>query len=151
MRVTEELQTTIQDAIDDAKRRRHEFVTLDHLLAAMLRNPRGLEILRACSADPLRLGRALERFFRDQIDPLPDEEGSDDEGEGPQAARDPLRAYTVNLVERAAAGQIDPLIGRAAELTRTIQVLCRRRKNNPVFVGEPGVGKTAIVEGLALA
>jgi len=63
---------------------------------------------------------------------------------------DPLEAFTVNLLERAAAGKIDPLVGRSAELERTIQVLCRRRKNNPVLVGEPGVGKTAIAEGLAL-
>jgi ATP-dependent Clp protease ATP-binding subunit ClpA len=61
-----------------------------------------------------------------------------------------LEAFTVNLIERAAAGQIDPLIGRTEELQRTIQILCRRRKNNPVYVGEPGVGKTAIAEGLAL-
>ncbi len=72
----------------------------------------------------------------------------DDEGGSP--ARDPLSAYTVDLSERAAAGRIDPLIGRDVELRRAIRVLCRRRKNNPVFVGEPGVGKTAIVEGLAL-
>ncbi len=63
---------------------------------------------------------------------------------------DPLEAFTVNLLERAAKGKIDPLVGRAAELERTIQILCRRRKNNPVLVGEPGVGKTAIAEGLAL-
>jgi ATP-dependent Clp protease ATP-binding subunit ClpA len=63
---------------------------------------------------------------------------------------DPLQAYTVNLLERAAKGKIDPLVGRAAELERTVQILCRRRKNNPVLVGEPGVGKTAIAEGLAL-
>ena len=62
----------------------------------------------------------------------------------------PLAAYTVNLLERAAKGKIDPLVGRAAELERTVQILCRRRKNNPVLVGEPGVGKTAIAEGLAL-
>ena len=62
----------------------------------------------------------------------------------------PLEAYTVNLLERAAKGKIDPLVGRAAELERTVQILCRRRKNNPVLVGEPGVGKTAIAEGLAL-
>ena len=73
------------------------------------------------------------------------------DGEGKRAKRDPLAAFTVNLVEKAAAGKIDPLIGRADELLRTIHVLCRRRKNNPVFVGEPGVGKTAIAEGLALA
>jgi ATP-dependent Clp protease ATP-binding subunit ClpA len=65
-------------------------------------------------------------------------------------ARDPLSAFTVNLVQRARDGKIDPLIGRSQELSRTIQVLCRRRKNNPLYVGEPGVGKTALAEGLAL-
>src|SRR5207245_2920604 len=70
--------------------------------------------------------------------------------EGARPARDPLGAFTVNLVAQAAAGRIDPLIGRGRELERTIHVLCRRRKNNPVFVGDPGVGKTAIVEGFAL-
>ena len=69
--------------------------------------------------------------------------------EGPAAARDPLAAYTVNLSERAAAGALDPLIGRMPELQRTLQILCRRRKNNPVFVGDAGVGKTALAEGLA--
>ncbi len=75
----------------------------------------------------------------------------DDDGDGASGtARNPLQAYAVNLSERAAAGKLDPLIGRARELQRTIQILCRRRKNNPVFVGEPGVGKTALAEGLAL-
>ena len=69
--------------------------------------------------------------------------------EGPTAARDPLAAYAVNLTERARAGALDPLIGRQPELQRTLQILCRRRKNNPVFVGEAGVGKTALAEGLA--
>src|SRR4030095_15775240 len=80
-------------------------------------------------------------------DPQPSGDGDDDEA---APTRDPLASFTVNLVERAAAGKIDPLIGRARELERTVHVLCRRRKNNPVFVGDPGVGKTAIVEGLAL-
>jgi ATP-dependent Clp protease ATP-binding subunit ClpA len=74
---------------------------------------------------------------------------AEDEDES-STSRDPLAAYTVNLSERAAAGKLDPLIGRARELQRTIQILCRRRKNNPVFGGEPGVGKTAMAEGLAL-
>jgi ATP-dependent Clp protease ATP-binding subunit ClpA len=74
-------------------------------------------------------------------------EGAGDEGAG--LARDPLGAYTTNLTERARSGLLDPLIGRKAELTRTLEVLCRRRKNNPVFVGEAGVGKTALAEGLA--
>ena len=85
-------------------------------------------------------------------EPTGDDEDDDEEGGGTgrQAARDPLAAFTVDLVERAAAGRIDPLIGRARELERTIHVLCRRRKHNPVFVGDPGVGKTALVEGFAL-
>jgi ATP-dependent Clp protease ATP-binding subunit ClpA len=70
--------------------------------------------------------------------------------EGSASSRDPLAAYCLNLTDRAKAGQLDPLIGRAAELQRTIEVLCRRRKNNPVFVGEAGVGKTAMAEGLAM-
>ena len=70
--------------------------------------------------------------------------------EGSATARDPLSAYCSNLTERARQGLLDPLIGRADELQRTIEVLCRRRKNNPVFVGEAGVGKTAMAEGLAV-
>jgi ATP-dependent Clp protease ATP-binding subunit ClpA len=79
-----------------------------------------------------------------------DDEDDDDGEESARPSRDPLGTYTVNLVDRAAAGRIDPLIGRTRELERTIHVLCRRRKNNPVFVGDPGVGKTALVEGFAL-
>ncbi len=76
------------------------------------------------------------------------EAGGGDEGSA--TARDPLAAYCSNLSERARQGKLDPLIGRTAELQRTIEVLCRRRKNNPVFVGEAGVGKTAMAEGLAV-
>ena len=73
-----------------------------------------------------------------------------DQGEGPSGpAKDPLAAYTVDLTARARKGELDPLIGRHAETQRALEVLCRRRKNNPVFVGEAGVGKTALVEGLA--
>ena len=80
-----------------------------------------------------------------------DEETETQEGGSKKPKRDPLSEFTVNLVAKAAEGKIDPLIGRADELLRTIHVLCRRRKNNPVYVGEPGVGKTAIAEGLARA
>ncbi|HEX2445310.1 MAG TPA: AAA family ATPase [Vicinamibacterales bacterium] len=82
----------------------------------------------------------------------PDPEGPASAGEGlegPATSRDPLGAYALNLTERARAGQLDPLIGRATELQRTLEILCRRRKNNPVFVGDAGVGKTALAEGLA--
>ena len=68
---------------------------------------------------------------------------------GTGTARDPLSAYTLNLTARAKAGELDPLIGRSIELQRTMEILCRRRKNNPVFVGDAGVGKTALAEGLA--
>ena len=71
-------------------------------------------------------------------------------GEGPAGGGDPLEKFTINLSRRAAQDKIDPLVGRDTELRRAIRTLCRRKKNNPVFVGEPGVGKTAIVEGLAL-
>src|SRR6478672_11309561 len=79
---------------------------------------------------------------------LPSGAGAAEEA-GPGTAADALSAYCVNLTERARQGLLDPLIGRTRELQRTIEVLCRRRKNNPVFVGEPGVGKTAMAEGLA--
>ena len=69
--------------------------------------------------------------------------------DGPAPSRDPLTAFAVNLTDRATRGQLDPLIGRTEELQRTIEILCRRRKNNPVFVGDAGVGKTAMAEGLA--
>ena len=72
-------------------------------------------------------------------------QGEDEQG----AAQDPLAAYAANLTERAAAGKLNPLVGRAVELNRTLEILCRRRKNNPVFVGDAGVGKTALAEGLA--
>ena len=80
---------------------------------------------------------------------MPDGMAAVDEAGETEEASDPLAAFTVNLIERAGLGQIDPLIGRATEVERTIQILCRRRKNNPIYVGEPGVGKTAIAEGLA--
>jgi ATP-dependent Clp protease ATP-binding subunit ClpA len=75
--------------------------------------------------------------------------GASGRGEEHAAPRDPLAAFTINLTERARAGQLDPVIGRTQEMTRAFEILCRRRKNNPVFVGDAGVGKTALVEGLA--
>src|SRR3990172_1634459 len=229
--VTKELQITLQAAVAEAKKRRHEYVTLEHLLHAMTKDKVATEILLACGADLELLARELEDYLDPTLESLPnrtqdpeqtaafqrvlqraawhvqgsgrtelnagdvlvaitrergshavyllerqgvrrldilsyishgiakdgggggEEEPENGEGgeEAPRTVRDPFRTFTVNLVERAAKGLIDPLIGRRPEIQRTIQVLCRRRKNNPVFVGEPGVGKTAIVEGLALA
>src|SRR5512138_2096144 len=228
--VTKELQMTLQAAVAEARRRKHEYVTLEHLLHAMTKDRVASEILLACGCDlPLLereleeyLDRTLESFPSRSQDPEqtaafqrvlqraawhvqgsgrtelhggdvlvaitrergshavyllekqgvrrldilqyishgigkegeeggaggPEGEGEGEEGGGPRPVKDPFRTFTVNLVERAAQGLIDPLIGRENEIERTIQVLCRRRKNNPVFVGDPGVGKTAIVEGL---
>jgi len=81
--------------------------------------------------------------------PTPGGQWSDGDAGAPPAPADALQAYCVNLTERARQKRLDPLIGRTEELQRTIEVLCRRRKNNPVFVGDPGVGKTAMAEGLA--
>ena len=230
--LTKELQATLSAAVDEALRRRHEYVTLEHLLYALLDDRTASNVIRHCAGSTEALKRELEKFFDERVEPhegaaldMPEQtlmfqrvlqyailqaEGSgqreidggnilaalfqaershavyllksqgitrldvlnyiahgiskiaddgqpvpggietEDEVTGAQTARDPLAAFTVNLIERAAEGHIDPLIGRAAELQRTIQILCRRRKNNPVYVGEPGVGKTAIAEGLAL-
>jgi ATP-dependent Clp protease ATP-binding subunit ClpA len=83
--------------------------------------------------------------------PEPEQEGAEPARETKKSsAKDPLALFAVDLLQRAREGRIDPLIGRQLELERTVQVLCRRRKNNPIFVGEPGVGKTALAEGLAL-
>ena len=98
----------------------------------------------------------LINYVSHGVSKLPEDEpqhtqgAEDDEEGGPGSQRDPLQAFTVELVEKASKGQVDPLIGRSNEIARTLHVLCRRRKNNPIYVGDPGVGKTAIAEGLAL-
>jgi ATP-dependent Clp protease ATP-binding subunit ClpA len=230
--LTKELQQTIQRAIDEAAKRRHEYVTLEHLLYALLTEKTGSTVIRHCGGDIAVLKQELEQFMTERLESLPkgikftpghttvferviesafrqaqasgqatidggnilaamfqerrshavyllqkqhidrldvlqyishgiskldtgEEEtatpGSPEDEEGAaRSARDPLSAFTVNLIARAKANKIDPLIGREAEIKRTVHVLCRRRKNNPVYVGDPGVGKTAIAEGLAL-
>jgi ATP-dependent Clp protease ATP-binding subunit ClpA len=225
--VSKELQQTLQAAVAEARRRRHEYVTLEHLLHAMTKDKVASEVLLACGADLKLLEKELEDYLDRTLEALAasqdpeqtaafqrvlqraawhvqgsgrtelnagdvlvaitrergshavyllekqgvrrldilqyishgigkegsgDDEPQEDGGEegAPRPVKDPFRTFTVNLVERAAQGLIDPLIGRDSEVERTVQVLCRRRKNNPVLVGDPGVGKTAIVEGLAL-
>ena len=235
--ITQDLQASLRQAIEEARKRRHEYLTLEHLLLALLDNPEVARMLEALGVDIETLRRELQQFLAEALETLPagvhkppeetpgiqrvlqraavhalsaerssidgpavlvaffrepschalylleqqgltrldvlryvshglnpegvggthpsgepsddrDEvsSGSDDE---PSPIRDPLGTFCSDLRQRAAEGKIDPLIGREAELERTIHVLARRRKNNPVFVGEPGVGKTAIVEGLA--
>lgn len=210
-------------AVEEVRRRRHEYLTLEHLLYGIMNEESGGLLLDGIGIDLAGLRHRLERFFREHITPLSrigegeivqtialqrvmqrtirhmhssgkkkagigdvlasilEEEGSyaaffilsqgitrldvlefislDTEGlkaedEEDREDADPdmkaLRKFTVDLTERAQKGDIDPLIGRAGELERAVQVLARRRKNNPLFVGDPGVGKTALAEGLAL-
>jgi ATP-dependent Clp protease ATP-binding subunit ClpA len=123
------------------------------MLAALLRETRShaVELLGAHGVTRLDVLNFISHGVRksppreSEGEPLPAGEREEDE----RPARDPLAAYASNLTERARGGRLDPVIGRVREMGRALEVLCRRRKNNPVFVGEPGVGKTAIVEGLA--
>src|SRR5260370_18762983 len=96
-------------------------------------------------------GGEAEKDSIDREEPERENEGSDEDGERKMSPSKALNTYAINLAKRAADGKIDPLVGRKKELERAVHVLLRRRKNNPVFVGEAGVGKTALAEGLALA
>jgi ATP-dependent Clp protease ATP-binding subunit ClpA len=227
-----ELQATLQRAVDDVRGRRHEYLTLEHLLLSILDDPSGADIVVKCGGDVDKLRGDLERFLDEQVDELPEGEesgpdqtlafqrvlqraamhvqaagrqqmttgnviasmfrerdshavyllekqgvsrfdvinyishgvskiasggpvvprtrGVEDDGAEDQKVANPLESFCIDLTQRAREGKIDPLIGRALELERIIQVLSRRRKNNPLLIGEPGVGKTALAEGLAL-
>jgi len=231
MTIAKELQAAFNAAVEEALHRRHDFVTLEHLLFGMLEDKYTTEILSACGADLDEVREGLDAYLgtlesvpggtkldleqtvavtrvlqraadhvlsagKKEIDagdvlaamyreeeahavqllraqgitrltllqvvshgtPRSEEEETAEDAEETEPVeeaerpkRDPLSAFTAELVSKAARGEIDPLIGRVQELERTVQVLCRRRKNNPVFVGEAGVGKTAVAEGLALA
>jgi ATP-dependent Clp protease ATP-binding subunit ClpA len=122
------------------------------LLAALLQQPKSQAAALLASQGVTRLD--VLNYISHGISKVPLEEDDAQPataGPGEEQPRrlDPLSAFTVNLTARAAAGKLDPLIGRTSELARALEILCRRRKNNPVFVGDAGVGKTALVEGLA--
>jgi ATP-dependent Clp protease ATP-binding subunit ClpA len=229
--LSKELEYSLNMAFKRAREKRHEFMTVEHLLLALTDNPAAAKVLRACGADMERLRKDLDNFL-DQTTPLlaphddretqptlafqrvlqravlhvqssgkkevtganvlvaifgeqdsqavyflnkqnitrldvvnyishgiskvhgdDDSQGmsssSSDEEAGEAAGKSPLETYATNLNQQARLGKIDPLIGRKDEIQRTVQILCRRRKNNPLFVGEAGVGKTALAEGLA--
>jgi len=122
-------------------------------LAALLQERRShaAKILEAQDVSRLDVLNFISHGIAKVVRPSMDDRAAAGEGDEdmPAGLSDPLSAYTVNLTERAARGELDPLIGRTTEIRRALQVLCRRRKNNPVFVGDAGVGKTALVEGLA--
>jgi ATP-dependent Clp protease ATP-binding subunit ClpA len=153
---TAAFRRVLQTAVLHVQSAQRQEVQAGDILAAILQQPK-------CLAARLLEDQSISRldvleFISHGISKVPtsDEPASDGEApagvgeEGAPSSRDPLAAYAVSLTDRAARGLLDPLIGRSAELQRTIEVLCRRRKNNPVFVGDAGVGKTAMAEGVAL-
>ncbi len=129
-------------------------IDVGDVLAAMYREPDSYAVYLLKKQGVSRLDildYISHGVTKDGVQPSGTPQVGDEEEGGRAQPKNPLEVYTTNLVQRAAEGKLDPLIGRRAELERTMQVLCRRRKNNPVFVGEAGVGKTAMAEGLALA
>src|SRR6476661_7452695 len=145
----------LQTAILHVQSAQREEANAGDILAAMLQQPKSYAAQLLSDQGVTRLD--ILNYISHGITKVPmDPSGVGGQGsapangdDGPATSNDPLKAYCVNLTERASEGLLDPLIGRTEELQRTIEVLCRRRKNNPVFVGDPGVGKTALAEGLA--
>ena len=136
-----ELSQVFAKAADEMTALTDEYISTEHLFLAISEVPsKALDILKLAAIDRTKVLEALSRVRGNH-------RVSDPEPEGKIRA---LSKYGTDLTERAAKGKLDPVIGRDAEIRRVIQVLSRRTKNNPVLIGEPGVGKTAIAEGLAL-
>jgi ATP-dependent Clp protease ATP-binding subunit ClpA len=156
---TAAFRRVLQTAVLHVQSAQRPEVQAGDILAAMMQQPKShaARLLEAQGITRLDILEFISHGVSRSTPPSPVEPEGDDAGpakagggdEGPAASRDPLTAYCLNLTELARTGTLDPLIGRANELQRTIEVLCRRRKNNPVFVGDAGVGKTAMAEGLA--
>src|SRR3954470_18702481 len=145
----------LQTAILHVQSAQRDEVNAGDILAALLQQPKShaaqlLEQQGITRLDILNyISHGIAKTPNSAATPAAAGQPTSGDAEPGGAAGDALGAYCVNLTERAREKRLDPLIGRTAELQRTIEVLCRRRKNNPVFVGEPGVGKTAMAEGLA--
>ena len=141
----------LQTAVLHVQSAGREEANVGDILAAILQQPRSqaAQLLSAQGVSRLDVLNYISHGVGKLASVEPEEPAHAGADEAPAGARDPLSAYATNLTERARKGQLDPLIGRQAEMQRALEVLCRRRKNNPVFVGEAGVGKTALVEGLA--
>jgi ATP-dependent Clp protease ATP-binding subunit ClpA len=154
---TAAFRQVLQTAILHVQAAQREEAHAGDILAALLQQPKthAAKLLAAQGITRLDVLEYISHGVTKTPMPTGDADGSGSAApagtgdEDSSTARDPLSAYCVNLTERARQGLLDPLIGRGEELQRTIEVLCRRRKNNPVFVGEAGVGKTAMAEGLA--
>ncbi|MBT8493500.1 MAG: ATP-dependent Clp protease ATP-binding subunit ClpA [Deltaproteobacteria bacterium] len=148
-------QRVLQRALMHAQGAERDVVTSGNLLVAMYRerDSHAVYLLEKQGVTRFDVVNYISHGIS-KVDPSaggPRARGVSHEGDDDEQVKNPLEAFTTDLNQRAADGKIDPLIGRDRELERVVQVLCRRRKNNPLLIGEPGVGKTAIAEGLALA
>src|SRR5207244_4408513 len=158
---SQSLEQSLHRALAIANERHHQYATLEHLLLSLIDDSDAAAVMRACSVDLDKLRTILVNYIETEFENMVTGvsearpvRGVDDETEtkGSEDAKkkgEALETYCVNLNKKARDGKIDPVIGRNSEINRAIQVLCRRQKNNPLFVGEAGVGKTAIAEGLA--
>jgi ATP-dependent Clp protease ATP-binding subunit ClpA len=157
--LTSTFQSTIQHAILQAEGSGQKVVDGGNILVALFQAEQSyaVYVLKQQGVSRLDVLNYIAHGISKLDDNLFPLGGDETEGEefaeervGGGKQKKPLESFTVELVEKASKGEIDPIIGRAAEIERTVQVLCRRKKNNPLYVGEPGVGKTALAEGLAL-
>ncbi|MEE2972257.1 MAG: Clp protease N-terminal domain-containing protein, partial [Planctomycetota bacterium] len=143
-RTAPDTMQVLQRAEAEAKQRGDSYVSTEHLLLALLEVPSDArEVLTSCGGDRRAIEAAIDEIRKASGVGQVNDPGAESNYEA-------LKKYAIDLNERAAAGRIDPVIGRDEEIRRCMQVLSRRTKNNPVLIGEPGVGKTAIAEGLAL-
>ncbi|MBO5441191.1 MAG: AAA family ATPase, partial [Alphaproteobacteria bacterium] len=140
--LSQEYNRLLLEAESFAEKNNDKFVTLERLLQVLAQSSGNIasELLKKAGVDPVKLNQAVSAYRKGR---LADSETAEDTFES-------LKKFTTDLTARAKEGKLDPVVGRDAEIRRTIQVLSRRTKNNPVLIGEPGVGKTAIVEGLAM-
>jgi len=154
--LSDETQQVLEDAIDEARRLGHHYIGTEHLLLGLVRaDGTAVEVLRRLGITPEDVRRQTRRMLQESSSTSPSASASGREPQRPQAAaqanpKTPLvDQLAIDLTSRAEQGKLDPVIGRQMEIERVIQILARRTKNNPALIGEPGVGKTAIVEGLA--
>src|ERR1700739_590147 len=135
----------------EAQALHHSYIGTEHLLLGLLREGEGVaaRVLKSLEVDPARTRNEILKELDPNFAPPESEAESPQEGNKKNVKTPALRAFGRDLSELAKRGELDPVIGRKDEIERVIQILCRRTKNNPVLLGEAGVGKTAIVEGLA--
>ena len=150
MQPTASFQRVIQRAIIHTQSSGHEMATGANALVSIFSERESHAVWFLKSLNMTRLDAVSFISHGSESSVAKSSEDDVDQETAGIEGKDPLSQFAVNLIAQAAAGKVDPLIGRDRELDRTIQVLCRRTKNNPLYVGDPGVGKTAIAEGLAL-